>query len=1010
MDSVKGFVGRKEEIRLLEHGIAEASAGRGGAVVITGRAGMGKSVLASHFETVASGKGFNVLKGASDAFGLRPFRIFSEVLASIGEEDLLSDMEYTGFTKVFAIGRTGSLIADASPLEDSGMESGLFAGMLSAVQNFVRDSFNTSGNRSAGLGRLEYGNLKIIIEHGQKIFLAGVVRGDEHSDMRSRLRHALMKIEAEQGRTIAESGGAAEATEQASPILKSIAETRFLVKKDLEGIKLEAERLRIADSALGLFTAKSCEKPLAIILEDLQWADEPSLFLMSYLARNIAERKIIILSTMRADENSKIEGPVQKIVEDGYCTQIPLKGLESGEIRELFKNELGKYDMPGDFMDGLEKKCEGNPFFIREILSQMVQDSAISEVDGLMILRRANYNLPESIEDLVLRKLDRLEPRVIAVAEYLSCIGSEFDTALLNSTDMLASPEEGLAALEDARIISVGPGRGRFSQAFFREVIYSGINQRWLTIYHRNIGEIYERNYDMHRVIYELARHFYMSRDYDKGFEYCIRAGESAEGSYAMEKAAEFYQDALACLGGKQDDAERQAKEAELCLRIGETLLLSSALDESLAAFEKMANSAGDDSLKVLAHRKMAMVHEKKGNYTEALAQTETGMRLAGRDSPEYWKLEIQNATIFSRTGKFKEGIESCEQAIEALGSLPGNDKELGMACNTMGMCHWYLGNFDSAFSAYERCLAINEKIHDYYGISAVHNNLGILFQVRGELDEALEQQKKGLAIRQRIKDHMGIAASMNNIGLIYYDLGRYDEALEMQLGGLEIRRRIGHQAGLALSYTNLGEIYKMKGELDKAVENHMKCLALKEAMGDKWGIANANNNLGIAYNEKGDHRLALGHYETSINICTDIDAKEFLIHAQLGKAEALVSLGSFGEAAKIASEMETLSSELGIKRSIYDAWLINGRAMSGEKAREKAAELFDKAEAGFGELKSRIDVAHVKYYRGKMYKEMDKPDLARENIEQAKEIYEALGIRHWSDKCDPVLVGLRRS
>jgi tetratricopeptide (TPR) repeat protein len=94
----------------------------------------------------------------------------------------------------------------------------------------------------------------------------------------------------------------------------------------------------------------------------------------------------------------------------------------------------------------------------------------------------------------------------------------------------------------------------------------------------------------------------------------------------------------------------------------------------------------------------------------------------------------------------------------------------------------------------------------DYEG--KTYNLIGIIHYAQGRYAEALEAYQKALAIRERIGDQQGIANCYNNIGIIHADQGRYAEALEAYQKALTIRERIGDQQGIASCYNNIGIIH----------------------------------------------------------------------------------------------------------------------------------------------------------------------------------------------------------
>jgi hypothetical protein len=141
-------------------------------------------------------------------------------------------------------------------------------------------------------------------------------------------------------------------------------------------------------------------------------------------------------------------------------------------------------------------------------------------------------------------------------------------------------------------------------------------------------------------------------------------------------------------------------------------------------------------------------------------------------------------------------------------------------------------GRYAEALEAYQKALAIHERIGDQQGIAISYNNIGNIHAAQGRYAEALEAYQKALTIRERIGDQQGIAICYNNIGNIHYAQGRYAEALEAYQKALAIHERINDQEGLALSYDNIGTLYQAQGLYAIARSYFQKALPIAQSLG----------------------------------------------------------------------------------------------------------------------------------------------------------------------------------
>ena len=438
------LIDREEELNQLKEHLEDAIAGNGSTVLISGEAGVGKTRLMEEFLNYSATKGINVLAGSTASDTIYPFHILSKALEKEIEKPLFQDQEYISFTAIFAVDRSGLLIAQASS-EADGLDADIFAGMLSAVQDFVRDSFDSTGEQRTGLGRLEYGDMKIMIEHGPHLFLTAVFHGSEHPDMKNLLRTTVNTIEEEFREILSSWSGNMADVAPIQEYISSLANARFLVRRDLEGVKLENERIRIADEVLEILRSLSGDRPLVLLLEDLHWADESSLFVLNYLSRNITGEKILLAGTLRPEMGEGLQTAMENMSQEGKLVLMPLVQLGSGSVSSLVEAVHPDHKFPESFIDHLASACGGNPFFVIELLRHMKEEGNISE--GILISQ--DYSIPGSVEEVVQRRLENLDPEAIALAEYASCIGRTFESRAAMSIQAARDPARGLQRLQN---------------------------------------------------------------------------------------------------------------------------------------------------------------------------------------------------------------------------------------------------------------------------------------------------------------------------------------------------------------------------------------------------------------------------------------------------------------------------------------------------------------------------------------------------------------------------------
>ena len=209
--------------------------------------------------------------------------------------------------------------------------------------------------------------------------------------------------------------------------------------------------------------------------------------------------------------------------------------------------------------------------------------------------------------------------------------------------------------------------------------------------------------------------------------------------------------------------------------------------------------------------------------------------------------------------------LHDTQKALSAYTEAIDLDPEDPDGWNMLGALQKRLGNLDAATKAFERVLALGNKVRDKAVIAVAYGNLGIVYGTRGDLAKAEEYHLKALAIEEELGRKEGMASDYGNLGNVYRARGDLAKAEEYHLKSLAIEEELGRKEGMANAYGNLGLVFQTRGDLAKAEEYHLKSLAIEEELGRKEGMADAYGNLGLVYEERGDLAKAEEHHLKSL-------------------------------------------------------------------------------------------------------------------------------------------------
>jgi len=377
----------------------------------------------------------------------------------------------------------------------------------------------------------------------------------------------------------------------------------------------ESARIRLLDAVATFVTRAADACPQLLVFEDLHWADEPSLLLLQFLARDIAHSRVAIVATCREPDGAAplLAGQVMaRLAQSGLQRTIRLAGFDARETGSLARGLLGAA-MPDTILHDLVQTSEGNPFFIEQILQHLRELDLIDPERGQWRSRLLDgVPLPASVIEIFERRVRRLSPSCQERLNLAAVIGTDFDETLLQLASG-AEIDEVLADLDEALqagvIRAAGEGRGGygFAHALMCQALYQrqsiAARRRW----HRRVGEVLERlpGGKVEDHLSELAHHFFeagTAGDPQRAITYARQAAEQAQALYAYDSAARHLEHA-ACL---LDESRPPGWEPLLCeISLGQAEALDRAGDgaRARATFEQAAARARSLSLPRLLAR-----------------------------------------------------------------------------------------------------------------------------------------------------------------------------------------------------------------------------------------------------------------------------------------------------------------------------------------------------------------------------------------------------------------------
>jgi len=242
-----------------------------------------------------------------------------------------------------------------------------------------------------------------------------------------------------------------------------------------------AARERLHRSFRALFTGLSKTTALVVAIEDLHWGDETSLELFLHLARTLREERVLLVGTYRRDELDRGH-PLRRVLAEltraRLSDEIAIPPLDSPQTAEFLRESFRGGDPTPAFRRMIEERCEGNPFFIEEVLKALQQRGDLVYDNGRWRPTKDDPALaiPDSIRDAVRTRLDRLPSAALRTLQVAAVIGQSFELELLCRVREIDDEHlvEDLRAAVDAQLVAPGdpePGLMAFRHALTRECV-----------------------------------------------------------------------------------------------------------------------------------------------------------------------------------------------------------------------------------------------------------------------------------------------------------------------------------------------------------------------------------------------------------------------------------------------------------------------------------------------------------------------------------------------------------
>ena len=656
---------------------------------------------------------------------------------------------------------------------------------------------------------------------------------------------------------------------------------------------------RVFEAFREVLLAAVQREPAVIVVEDLHWIDPPSAELLSFIVESVPDNRLLLVLTHRPEWSPPFG-------ERPFYSRIALEPLSEDDTAIIAVGTSGDSPLPRELAAFIYRKAEGNPFFIEEVTKSLLESGSVVRAETGYALARPleEIDVPDTVQGVIMARLDRLDEAPRAALQTASVIGREFTSRLLERTAGTSSLDDTVRELKAVQLI--------FERTLYPELVFMFKHALTHEVAYGSL--LHERRRVLHAAVAESIRELYTDRP-----------AEVVETLAHHYERAELWVDAVHYLVGSADKA-----------------MAGFALDQALGyadrAVAAMERSDGPPDLGVLAylHQIRGQCYELRNEWPAALAcyrEMVAAAEAGGDDVTRGFGLTfVSLAQIYAH--QLVEGEETARVA-ESIAEEIGDPNLRALTKMALLFDQTVMGDLDAAYPQIEVMEQAARSAGDPFTRS-------ITLDLAGEMKHMQSDEHRALALVEEaltIAEHGGLGQPLS---YIYFDrilvtlaLGRYDDAFAAARKSIAHAERVGDQGFWWCRGKNtLGRIYFELGDLERGALHNQEAVERALIFGDKETLRNAELNLGDCALGRGETDEALSIFE-GLERAFAADAYPFewmkwryTQHLLMGLSQTWLSLGEAERALTFAEACLELAERTSTLRYISKGRRARGRAL----------------------------------------------------------------------------------
>lgn len=733
---------------------------------------------------------------------------------------------------------------------------------------------------------------------------------------------------------------------------------------DVANMDPQLRRAEVFEAGRRILLRAAEDRLQILVFEDLHWIDNATEGFLRTLLDSVATSRVLCLLTYRP-------GYIHPFGDRTYHTRLVLQNLSGQDSATMAQAALDASGLPNELETLITDKAEGNPFFIEEVVRSLLEIGAIQRLDDHYVLAQPIEDIvvPDTIQDILMARIDRLAEAPKQILQLASVIGREFTHRLLDRlTEIQAQIETCLQDLKTIELIyetsSVPEVAYMFKHALTQDVAYHSLLSQRRQQLHQLVGRAIEELYaDRLSEQYEvLAYHAAKGQEWDKALDYFRQAAEKATQAFANREALSLLgqaQEAATEIGASVDVATLMAihqAKANLYFALSD---FNRARQEGEHAL-KLARQAGDRASEAGALVSMGLSSTYAHDFEQALVDSRQAIEIAQAVDiqPAIAGARFTIGAVYAFTGEFEQARQELDQAVQISKSV-GDVVSQSLIINFFGNLKNWEGYYTEALELTSESLALARRNSLLFPLLLNLFTHGLILTGKGDYDAGLGVFQEGFALAEKVGEEFWGLRFLNCMGWVYSECGNLERAIELNQRSAEEAHARSEAETIANAELNLADIFLAKGDLVLAQEflEGIHRLVRNPATSDwmQWRYAtHLFASLGELKLAQGDAIRAREHIDQCLEIATRTHAQKYLIKGWRIRGQIALKLGQRDDAESWVRQALTLAQTVGNPTQLWQTHLAMGHVhatgQQGGHARQSyraAREVIDRLQAG---------------------------------------------------------------